>query len=132
MIIPVIERAQRDLEQLVNIWLNNETSEASDEHFSEEKLLYFMLKSLEALAYCHSQGVYYGDMKPTSIQVFRDYKVKLGDFGLSIKTQLDDQLSYDLVGFTPRYLPSETKKRVDEKNRLSREELWRNDRYALW
>lgn len=43
------------------------------ESFSEEKLAYFCLKALEAVEYLHSQNVYYGDMKPENLLVFRNY-----------------------------------------------------------
>jgi serine/threonine protein kinase len=51
--------------------------------------MYFALKSLEAINYLHSIGVYYGDMKPSNILIFRDYLVKLGDFGVSLKMNID-------------------------------------------
>ena len=40
---------------------------------------------MEALNYVHSKKIYYGDMKPKNLLVFRDLTVKLGDFGISIK-----------------------------------------------
>ena len=55
------------------------------EEFSEEKMIYFCIKTLMAIDYLHKQGIYYGDMKPQNILIFKDYSVKLGDFGVSIK-----------------------------------------------
>ena len=37
------------------------------------------------MAYLHSQNIYYGDMKPENVLIFKDYKVKIGDFGVSMK-----------------------------------------------
>jgi serine/threonine protein kinase len=66
--------------------------------------MFFALKALEALNYLHSIGVYYGDMKPANILIFRDYLVKLGDFGISIKMNINepDKTAY-LKGRTEFY-----------------------------
>ena len=42
---------------------------------------------MKALDYLHSKNVYYGDMKPENVLIFKNYQVKLGDFGVSIKLQ---------------------------------------------
>lgn len=60
------------------------------EFFSEDKLTYFCFKAMEIISYLHRQNVYYGDMKPENLLIFRDYKVKLGDFGISIKIKKEN------------------------------------------
>lgn len=37
------------------------------------------------MVYLHKNNVYYGDMKPENLLIFRNYQVKLGDFGVSKK-----------------------------------------------
>jgi serine/threonine protein kinase len=38
---------------------------------------------MQVLFYLNNKNIYYGDMKPENILIFKDYKVKLGDFGCS-------------------------------------------------
>ena len=87
------------------IWLSNDNSIKKVEFFSEEKLAYFCLKAIESLCYLHSNQIYYGDMKPENLLIFRDYKVKLGDFGVSLKlpnnSNFDDK--FYLKGLTFDY-----------------------------
>lgn len=68
------------------------------------------MKTMEAICFIHDNNVYYGDMKPENILVFRNYKVKLGDFGVSIKIP-DDKIKKDslirLKGLTTEFcMPS--------------------------
>ena len=47
--------------------------------------------------------MYFGDMKPANLLVFRDQRVKVGDFGISIKMRSDikeDVPFYELKGLT--------------------------------
>lgn len=64
---------------------------------------------MQALEYIHSKNVYYGDMKEANILIFRDFSVKLGDFGISIKMedsplQERDSEEYIIKGITPGYI----------------------------
>jgi serine/threonine protein kinase len=58
---------------------------------------------MEAMNYVHSKNVYFGGMKPQNLLVFRDYSVKIGDFGVSMKipnsSPMDEPL-YDVKGLT--------------------------------
>ena len=47
----LIEQAQADLQQIINMWKNKELAikEYKIEKFSEEKLLYFGLSTMKAL-----------------------------------------------------------------------------------
>ena len=67
------------------MWVHPTKKKYASDYFSEEKLLYFSFKAMEALSYLHSCNIYYGDMKPENLLVFRDYHVKLGDFETSFK-----------------------------------------------
>mmetsp|Transcript_22073 Transcript_22073/g.21259 ORF Transcript_22073/g.21259 Transcript_22073/m.21259 type:complete len:230 (+) Transcript_22073:379-1068(+) len=104
--IVLIEQAKHDLKGIVSSWTDKEKSFANLEFFSNEKLFYFLFKACQAVAYCHSQNVYYGDMKEANLLVFRDYSVKLGDFGISLKLDENEDPGedlYDLKGVTPGY-----------------------------
>ena len=74
---------------MTKIWLSEENSEDKLDFFIPEKLEYFCFKSMQALNYLHSKNIYYGDMKPENLLIFKDYKVKLGDFGCSVKFSND-------------------------------------------
>ena len=84
-IISINECAKYDLSKLIQRMMFEGESEKYVDYFSENKVKYFCLKAMEALAYLHSKNVYYGDMKPENLLIFKDYKVKLGDFGVLIK-----------------------------------------------
>jgi serine/threonine protein kinase len=62
------------------------------------------LKAAQAIEYIHSKNIYYGDMKEANLLIFRDYSVKLGDFGISIKLKPegddDNKEKYQLKGLT--------------------------------
>ena len=51
--------------------------------------------------------MYYGDIKPANFLVYRNQKVKYGDFGISFRLDLDDtdgtEEMYTLIGLTPGY-----------------------------
>ena len=60
---------------------------------------------MEALHYVHSKNVYYGDLKPHNLLVFRDMSVKFGDFGISVKIPDNADNSYKdyIKGITANY-----------------------------
>ena len=89
----IVEQAKQDLKSTVQIWTDDKQAFEKVEFFTNEKLFYFIFKTCKAIEYLHSQNVYYGDMKEANILVFRDYSVKLGDFGISIK--LDPKIDWD-------------------------------------
>ena len=43
-----------------------------------------------AINYLHTRNIYYGDMKPANLLIFRNQEVKIGDLGISIKMQPND------------------------------------------
>ena len=76
-------------------------------------------------------------MKEQNLLVFRDYKVKLGDFGISIKLKPDtepDEKIYELKGLTKGY----TLKKLEQSftddcgDCFSKNELYSNDYFALF
>ncbi len=56
-----------------------------------------------SLVYLHTKGVFYGDMKPQNILIFKNQSVKLGDFGMSL--EIDSINGNHLIGHTSGYVP---------------------------
>ncbi|KAI7881006.1 Pkinase-domain-containing protein [Lichtheimia hyalospora FSU 10163] len=54
---------------------------------NDEAIRYIFLQLIDAVQYCHEQGVAHRDLKPENILVFPHLRVKLADFGLAT-TQL--------------------------------------------
>lgn len=71
------------------------------EAYSHEKLTFYMLQAMCALDYIHQKHIYYGDMKPQNLLVFRSQHVKIGDFGISIKLDPNDEnKTYSVKGLS--------------------------------
>src|SRR5579875_3306431 len=83
--VALIECAKNDLSKVIKIWQDKQKSDEKVEYFSEKKLAYFCIKAMEAMAYLHSNNIYFGDMKPENLLLFKDYRIKLGDLGVSMK-----------------------------------------------
>ena len=49
------------------------------------------------MKFFHNFGIYYGDMKPQNLLIFKNYDVKIGDFGISIMTNVKKE---KVKGFT--------------------------------
>lgn len=50
------------------------------------------LQILDAVEYCHSQGIYHRDLKPENVLCFNDgLRVAITDFGLATVEQLSDE-----------------------------------------
>ena len=84
-VVAVIECAERDLAQMCELWVDEKKGKPYLEFFVDEKLEYIFFRTLKAMQYLHSSNVYYGDMKPENILIFKNYQVKLGDFGTALK-----------------------------------------------
>jgi serine/threonine protein kinase len=89
---------------------------------------------MEAMSYLHSKNVYFGDMKPENLLVFRDYKVKLGDFGVSIKLPDDikDTTEVNLKGLTEKFCTPYLKKCFYDESPVYKKDLWENDSFSLY
>ncbi|KAG0196268.1 hypothetical protein BGX33_001856 [Mortierella sp. NVP41] len=57
------------------------------EYFEEDEVKYFGQQILDALAALHKVGVIHRDLKPANVFLTRDFKVKVGDFGLGALTK---------------------------------------------
>ena len=65
----------------------------------------WMEKLFGALSHMHSQGIVHRDIKPENIMIAVNGKVKLIDFGLSLRTDPDTNMK-SKVG-TPNYVAPE-------------------------
>jgi len=73
-------------------------------------------------------------MKEQNLLIFRDYSVKLGDFGISIKLKHNDdpdEEHYELRGLTKGYTIQSIAENGTEKN-YSKNDLLMNDYYAIF
>eukprot|EP00347_Sterkiella_histriomuscorum_P008087 403346420 len=131
----IVERAQHSLQNLLSIWRDPEQSERYQEFFSSQKLALYFYQMLSIIEYCHQRDVYYGDMKPANILVFRDQRLKLGDFGISIKLDSNpkdlDSKKYQLRGMTKGFCDEWMFNEFRQQKQLSRRQLFECDRQAL-
>ena len=66
-------------------------------------------------------------MKPANILVFKDYRVKVGDLGISIKLENkipEDQKHYNLKGLTKGFVSSYTIDAFKKMSKFSKQELF--------
>eukprot|EP00347_Sterkiella_histriomuscorum_P014088 403362209 len=99
----IVERARFSLNDLLKIWNDEDLRSRYYEFYSPEKLAYYFYQTIQILAYLHQRDVYYGDMKPHNLLVFKDQLVKVGDLGITMKLDNsipDDQKAYFLKGLT--------------------------------
>eukprot|EP00347_Sterkiella_histriomuscorum_P020624 403337098 len=130
----VVERARFSLNDLLKIWNDEELSDKFQEYYSPEKLAYYFYQTIQIMAYLHQRDVYYGDMKPHNLLVFKDQLVKIGDLGTIIKldsSKQDDQKAYLIQGISPAYQENKTLDEWRRKIPQSKNELFEIDKYSL-
>ena len=76
-------------------------------------------------------------MKEANLLVFRDYQVKIGDFGVSIKMKdlplkEDEADEYEIKGLTPGYITDIIESYFKSESPMLRKDLIKNDYYALF
>lgn len=98
--VALVESANNDISKVIATWLDQDSKQ--NEKFSEKKLAYFCLRAMEAMAYLHLNNIYFGDMKPENLLIFRDYRIKLGDLGISMPMYNPEGNLY-LKGMTLKY-----------------------------
>lgn len=98
-------------------------------------MVYICLQTLQGIAYLHKNGVYFGDMKPENLLVFRNMAIKLGDFGISMKLpdgfKLEDTIS-NLKGFTNGYSNETFTHACDNGGEITIRDLILNEYYSLF
>eukprot|EP00347_Sterkiella_histriomuscorum_P016730 403352071 len=130
----VVERARFSLYDLLSIWNNQELSEKFYEYYSPEKLAYYFYQTIQLMAYLHQRDVYYGDMKPQNLLVFKDQLIKIGDLGTTIKLDQqiqDDQKAYIIKGLSASYQNDKTFEEFMRKVPQSKNDLFEIDKYSL-
>lgn len=73
-------------------------------------------------------------MKPANHLLFKDYRIKLGDLGVSIKIPDNATASTQiyLKGITPVYSQEYMEIKYQKEAAVTVKELYENDYYSLW
>jgi len=66
-------------------------------------------------------------MKPANVLVFKDYRVKVGDLGVSIRLTNNQHQSYQLKGVTMGYVAENIIDAFKKGKKLSKTELFEAD-----
>ena len=81
--------------------------------FTLEEFWDLSIQCVEALAVAHRHGVVHRDIKPENLMVTEDHQIKILDFGIAKRTQLDDSITTvtavqsHFVAGTPQYMAPE-------------------------
>ncbi|XP_015061451.1 CBL-interacting serine/threonine-protein kinase 24 [Solanum pennellii] len=73
---------------------------------SEDETRTYFQQLIDAIAHCHSKGVYHRDLKPENLLLDFQGNLKISDFGLSALPQQGVELLYTTCG-TPNYVAPE-------------------------
>eukprot|EP00347_Sterkiella_histriomuscorum_P011685 403371501 len=130
----IVERARFSLNDLLKIWNDEDLRSRYYEIYSPEKLAYYFYQAMQIMAYLHQRNVYYGDMKPHNLLVFKDQLVKVGDLGITIKLDNsipDDQKAYYFKGMSLQHASQKTINDFHKTVPQSKNELMDCDIYSL-
>ncbi|XP_055801106.1 CBL-interacting serine/threonine-protein kinase 24 [Solanum dulcamara] len=73
---------------------------------SEDEARRYFQQLIDAIAHCHSKGIYHRDLKPENLLLDIQGNLKVSDFGLSALPQQGVELLYTTCG-TPNYVAPE-------------------------
>eukprot|EP00347_Sterkiella_histriomuscorum_P016124 403354395 len=128
-----VERARFTLEDLIQIWNDPQLSSKYFEFYSPEKLFYYFYQIVQILAFFHQNNVYYGDMKPENLLVFRNQLIKIGDLGISIKMNDDSpDEEYLLKGYSEAFTTPKIIQAAQQRTKLSKRDLITADKNSLF
>eukprot|EP00347_Sterkiella_histriomuscorum_P020993 403335676 len=130
----IVERARFSLNDILKIWNDEDLRSRYYEYYSPEKLAYYFYQAIQIMAYLHQRDVYYGDMKPHNLLVFKDQILKVGDLGISMKLDNsipNDQKAYFLKGLSLPYASQKTINDFQRNIPQSRQELIEADIHSL-
>ena len=77
----------------------------AEKRLSERDSAYIFRQIVEGMAYCHRAGIYHRDIKTENILIDRNKKIKVIDFGFSVKSTPNTKLT--LFCGTPNYMSPE-------------------------
>ena len=102
-----------DLNQLITEYKDD------DKIFSQDRLLNWLFQLCLALLYLKENEIIHRDIKPSNIFLMQDDTIKLGDFGISKKVSISNDLKI-FVG-TPIYTSPEI---IQKKNYSYKADIW--------
>lgn len=70
--VTIIERANFDLKNLTQIWGDKQKRSEYQDYFSAEKFTFYIFQAMKLIDYLHSVNIYYGDVKPANLLIFRN------------------------------------------------------------
>eukprot|EP00347_Sterkiella_histriomuscorum_P012589 403367990 len=130
----IVERARFSLNDLLKIWNDEDLRSRYYEFYSPEKLAYYFYQAMQIMAYLHQRNVYYGDMKPHNLLVFKDQLVKVGDLGITMRLDTsipDDQKAYYFKGMSLQHASQKTINDFHKTVPQSKKELLKCDIYSI-
>ena len=68
----IVEKAKYTFELLIKLWKNPEKSIIEQDFYHHDKITFYFMQTLMAINYLHSRNIYFGDMKPANLLIFRN------------------------------------------------------------
>ena len=68
----IAEKAKYSFEILLKLWKNPEKSMIEQDFYHPDKITFYFMQTLMAINYLHSRNIYFGDMKPANLLIFRN------------------------------------------------------------
>ena len=105
------------------------------EWFTPEKLSFYFYQAMVGMLYLHQQNLFFSDMKPANLLIFRNQQAKMGDFGVSIKLNDDIKDETEKIyygkGQTKGFCTQEYLEACNNEEPLSKAQLFASDKYGL-
>ena len=105
--------AKFSLSDIKRYWKDPAKANLLQDFFTPEKLTYYFLQMMTGMLYLHRKNMYYGDMKEANLLIFRDQRVKMGDFGTLIQMSNGENDEFELKGMTVGYTTEKIKELFD-------------------